>query len=75
MQNYLDLLQQIKSCGEYRGDRTGTGTQAIFGTSLRCNLADGFPLLTTKRVWVHGVLQELLWFLSGETNIKLLTDN
>jgi thymidylate synthase len=75
MQNYLDLLQQIKFCGEYRGDRTGTGTQAIFGTSLRCNLADGFPLLTTKRVWVHGVLQELLWFLSGETNIKRLTDN
>lgn len=75
MQNYLDLLQEIKTLGEYRGDRTGTGTQSLFGTSLRCDLADGFPLLTTKRVWVHGVLQELLWFLSGETSIKRLNDN
>lgn len=75
MQNYLSLLHDIYNYGEFRGDRTGTGTQSLFGTSLRCDLAKGFPLLTTKRVWVHGVLQELLWFLSGETNIKRLTDN
>ena len=75
MRQYLDLLYKIRHEGVVRDDRTGTGTKGIFGYQMRFNLADGFPLLTTKRVFMKGVIHELLWFLRGDTNIKYLVDN
>ncbi len=75
MKQYLDLLDKICRDGVVRDDRTGTGTKGIFGYQMRFNLADGFPLLTTKRVFMKGVIHELLWFLKGDTNIKYLVDN
>ena len=75
MKQYLGLLQQILETGTVRGDRTGTGTKSIFGAQLRFNLADGFPLVTTRKVFFKGVIHELLWFLAGDTNIKYLRDN
>lgn len=72
---YLDLLQKILIEGETRSDRTGTGTIGIFGAQLRFDLTDGFPLLTTKKVFTKGIIHELLWFLKGDTNIKYLLDN
>ena len=75
MKPYLDLLRRIKEEGVVRGDRTGTGTKGVFGHQMRFDLGEGFPLLTTKKVFLKGVIHELLWFLKGETNIKYLVDN
>ncbi len=72
MKQYLDLLRRIRREGVVRGDRTGTGTQGVFGHQMRFDLEEGFPLLTTKRVFLKGVIHELLWFLRGDTNIAPL---
>lgn len=75
MKQYLDLLQELVGLGKSKDDRTGTGTISKFGHQMRFDLKEGFPLLTTKRVYWKGVVHELLWFLSGDTNIKYLQDN
>ena len=75
MKQYLDLLRHIREHGVIKTDRTGVGTQSVFGYQMRFNLEDGFPLLTTKKVFLKGIIYELLWFLKGDTNIKFLTDN
>jgi thymidylate synthase len=75
MQQYLGLLQDILDHGAMRDDRTGTGTLGVFGRQLRFDLADGFPLLTTKRLHLRSIIVELLWFLRGETNIAWLKEN
>ncbi|MCY3793454.1 MAG: thymidylate synthase, partial [Gammaproteobacteria bacterium] len=75
MKPYLDLLRLVRTRGTHRGDRTGTGTRSIFGHQLRFDLGAGFPLVTTKRVAFRLIVHELLWFLSGSTNIKYLTDH
>lgn len=75
MQIYLDLLKDIKDNGAGKDDRTGTGTRSLFGRQIRMDLSKGFPLLTTKKVFLKGIIHELLWFLSGNTNIKYLVDN
>ena len=75
MKIYLDLMRRILEEGVDRSDRTGTGTRAIFGTQMRFDLNKGFPLLTTKKVHLRSIIHELLWFLSGDTNIKYLKDN
>lgn len=75
MQKYLDLMQHILDHGTDRADRTGTGTRSIFGYQMRFALDQGFPLLTTKQLHLRSIIHELLWFLSGETNIGYLKDN
>lgn len=75
MQQYLDLLEDILDNGVARDDRTGTGTVGVFGRQLRFDLADGFPLLTTKKLHLRSIIIELLWFLRGDTNIAWLNEN
>ncbi|MDG1688187.1 MAG: thymidylate synthase [Gammaproteobacteria bacterium] len=75
MKQYLALLQDVMDSGTDRGDRTGTGTRSVLGRQVRYDLAEGFPLLTTKKLHIRSILHELLWFLSGETNIQYLQDN
>ena len=74
MQQYLDLLKKIMDEGAIKTDRTGTGTKSIFGYQMRFDLSKGFPLLTTKKVFTRGIIEELLWFLAGDTNKKHLQE-
>lgn len=74
-QQYLNLLSDILKNGKFKDDRTKTGTKSVFGRQLRYDLSEGFPLLTTKKVFLKGIIYELLWFLRGESNIKYLVDN
>ena len=75
MRQYLDLIQKIYDHGTIKEDRTGTGTRSLFGHQMRFDLAESFPLLTTKKLHLRSIIHELLWFLAGDTNIQYLCDN
>jgi len=75
MKQYLELLQHIKDSGNFKADRTGTGTYSVFGYQMRFDLSEGFPVLTTKKLHLRSIIYELLWFLRGESNIQYLKDN
>lgn len=75
MKPYLDLMRHVIQAGVQKGDRTGTGTQSVFGYQMRFDLQDGFPALTTKKLHLKSIIHELLWFINGDTNIKYLQDN
>lgn len=75
MKQYLEMLQHVRTHGELKNDRTGTGTYAVFGYQFRHQMDAGFPLLTTKKMFTRGIIHELLWFIKGDTNVKYLQEN
>ncbi|MBA3732257.1 MAG: thymidylate synthase, partial [Gammaproteobacteria bacterium] len=75
MRQYLELLRHVLDHGARKQDRTGTGTQSVFGYQARYDLADGFPLVTTKKLHLRSIIYELLWLLRGDTNVQFLRDN